>query len=94
MVDDIYSPVRQDDSIYMLVIIGVTEHGRKKVVTGEDAYRKSKAKFTELLNGLCEQRGLTVSFRLATDTMPLVFGMEWQRYSWMQSINDVGYKNI
>ncbi|MGP1924685.1 MAG: hypothetical protein ACTS73_07475 [Arsenophonus sp. NEOnobi-MAG3] len=37
---------RQDDRLCLLVIIGITEHGRKQeLVALEDAYRKSEQKF-------------------------------------------------
>lgn len=63
--DGIYSNVRQDDRLCLLVIIGVTEHGRKELLAVEDGYRESEASWFELLSGL-RSRGLTVSPRLAT----------------------------
>ena len=38
--DGIYSNVRMDDRLCLLVIIGITEHGRKELVAVEDGYRK------------------------------------------------------
>ncbi|MGG2143910.1 IS256 family transposase [Symbiopectobacterium sp. RP] len=70
--DGIYSHVRQDDRLCLLVIIGVTEHGRKELVAVEDAYRESEANWAELLNGL-RARGLTVSPKLATGDGALGF---------------------
>ena len=55
-----YSNVRMDDRLCLLVIIGVTEHGRKELVAVEDGYRESEASWNELLSGLCA-RGLTQS---------------------------------
>ena len=62
--DGIYSKVRMDDRLCLLVIIGVTEHGRKELVAVEDGYRESEASWSELLLGLRE-RGLTTSPKLA-----------------------------
>lgn len=63
-VDGIYSNVRMDDRVCLLVIIGVTEHGNKELVAVEDGYRESEASWTELLMGL-RGRGLTTGPRLA-----------------------------
>ncbi|WP_075878825.1 IS256 family transposase [Vreelandella massiliensis] len=63
-VDGIYSKVRMDDSLCLLVIIGVTEHGRKELVAVEDGRRESEASWVELLTGLRE-RGLTHAPKLA-----------------------------
>ena len=62
--DGVYSNVRMDDRLCLLVIIGVTEHGRKELVAVEDGYRESEASWSELLLGLRE-RGLTTSPKLA-----------------------------
>lgn len=70
--DGIDSHVRQDDRLCLLVIIGVTEHGRKELVAVEDGYRESEANWAELLNGL-RARGLTVSPKLATGDGALGF---------------------
>jgi transposase-like protein len=48
----------------LLVIIGVTEHGRKELVAVEDGFRESTASWEELLVGLRE-RGLETSPKLA-----------------------------
>lgn len=63
--DGIYSNVRQDDRLCLLIVIGVTEHGRKELLAVEDGYRESEASWFELLSGL-RSRGLTVSPKLAT----------------------------
>ncbi|MBD1573895.1 IS256 family transposase [Vibrio sp. S17_S38] len=63
--DGIYSNVRQDDRLCLLVVIGVTEHGRKELIAVEDGYRESEASWYELLSGL-RSRGLTSSPKLAT----------------------------
>ncbi|MFT6916349.1 MAG: putative transposase [Motiliproteus sp.] len=48
----------------VLVIIGLTEHGRKELVAVEDGFRESTASWEELLQGLRE-RGLETSPKLA-----------------------------
>ena len=50
--DGIYSNVRQDDRLCLLVVIGVTEHGCKELIAVEDGYRESEASWYELLSGL------------------------------------------
>ncbi len=62
--DGIYSNVRMDDKLCLLVIIGVTEQGTKEIVAIEDGFRESTASWLELLTNLRE-RGLTVSPKLA-----------------------------
>lgn len=62
--DGVYSNVRMDDRLCLLVIIGVTEHGRKELVVVEDGRRESEASWSELLTGLRE-RGLTAAPKLA-----------------------------
>lgn len=62
--DGIYSNVRMDDRLCLLVVIGVTEHGHKELVAVEDGFRESTASWEELLLGL-RQRGLTQSPQLA-----------------------------
>ncbi len=70
--DGVYSNVRMDDKLCLLVIIGVTEHGRKELVAVEDGYRESQASWSELLTGLRE-RGLKVAPKLATGDGALGF---------------------
>ena len=70
--DGVYSNVRMDDRLCLLVIIGVTEHGRKELVAVEDGYRESEASWSELLLGLRE-RGLTTSPKLAVGDGALGF---------------------
>ena len=62
--DGIYSNVRMDARLCLLVIIGVTEHGHKELVAVEDGYRESEASWSELLMGL-RGRGLTTGAKLA-----------------------------
>ncbi|KTD04529.1 transposase [Legionella geestiana] len=70
--DGIYSQVRLDDRLCLLVIIGVTEHGTKELVAVADGYRESSASWEEVLMSL-RQRGLNVSPRLATGDGALGF---------------------
>lgn len=70
--DGIYSHVRMDDRLCLLVIIGVTEHGTKELVAVEDGFRESTASWTEVLTGLRE-RGLTISPKLAVGDGALGF---------------------
>ncbi|MDV5700801.1 IS256 family transposase [Acinetobacter baumannii] len=63
-VDGIYSNVRLDDRLCLLVVMGVTEHGRKELIAVEEGYRESEASWLELLNGLVA-RGLTTCPKLA-----------------------------
>src|SRR5699024_3652255 len=62
--DGVYSGVRMDDRLCLLVIIGVTEHGRKELVAGEDGFRESAADWEMVLTGL-RARGLPVAPKLA-----------------------------
>ncbi|BBM05180.1 hypothetical protein HAALTHF_04330n [Vreelandella aquamarina] len=62
--DGVYSNVRMDDRLCLLVIIGVTDQGRKELVAVEDGQRESEASWKELLTGLRE-RGLTTAPKLA-----------------------------
>jgi putative transposase len=62
--DGIYSHVRMDDRLCLLVVIGVTEHGHKELIAVEDGFRESTASWEELLLGL-RQRGLERSPKLA-----------------------------
>ena len=70
--DGIYSNVRMDDRLCLLVIIGITEHGRKELVAVEDGYRESGASWAELLSGL-RSRGLTTCPKLAISDGALGF---------------------
>ena len=63
--DGIYSQVRMDNKLCLLVIIGVTEHGNKELVAVVDGYRESSDSWEEVLVNL-RQRGLTDGPKLAT----------------------------
>jgi transposase-like protein len=70
--DGVYSNVRTDDRICLLVVIGVTEHGHKELIAVEDGHRESEASWYELLVGLRE-RGLTQGPKLAVGDGALGF---------------------
>ena len=70
--DGVYSNVRLDDRLCLLVIIGVTEHGHKELVAVEDGHRESEASWRELLTDLRE-RGLEPSPKLAVGDGALGF---------------------
>ncbi|SCZ86983.1 transposase (fragment) [Nitrosomonas mobilis] len=62
--DGIYSTVRMDDRLCLLVIIGSDETGRKELLALSDGYRESEASWTEVLMDL-KQRGLKGAPKLA-----------------------------
>jgi transposase-like protein len=70
--DGVYSNVRLDDRLCLLVVIGVTEHGHKELVAVEDGHRESEASWRELLTDLRE-RGLELSPKLAVGDGALGF---------------------
>lgn len=70
--DGIYSKVRMDDKLCLLVIIGVTESGQKELVAVHDGYRESIASWEEVLLNL-RQRGLPTSPKLAVGDGALGF---------------------
>jgi transposase-like protein len=72
--DGIYSNVRMDDRVCLLVIVGVTPGGEKELVAVEDGFRESEASWYELLSGL-RSRGLEAGPRLAVGDGALGF---WQ----------------
>jgi putative transposase len=62
--DGVYSNVRQDDRLCLLVLVGSDETGRKELLGLVDGYRESEASWRELLLDL-ESRGLTIPPKLA-----------------------------
>jgi len=70
--DGVYSNVRLDDRLCLLVIVGVTEHGDKELIAVEDGHRESEASWLELLTGLRE-RGLPQGPKLAVGDGALGF---------------------
>jgi putative transposase len=70
--DGIYSNVRMDDRLCLLVIIGSDEHGRKELLALSDGYRESAASWEEVLTDLT-QRGLKLPPKLAVGDGALGF---------------------
>ena len=70
--DGIYSNVRMDDKLCLLVIIGSDETGRKEVLAVIDGYRESEASWFEVLSQL-ESQGLTLPPKLAVGDGALGF---------------------
>jgi transposase-like protein len=70
--DGIYSNVRMDDKLCLLVIIGATEEGRKELVAVEDGYRESTDSWSSVLTDL-RSRGLTIGPSLAVGDGALGF---------------------
>ena len=62
--DGVYSNVRMDDRLCLLVIIGSDETGRKELLALSDGYRESAASWEEVLTDL-KQRGLKMAPKLA-----------------------------
>jgi putative transposase len=62
--DGVYSHVRLDDRLCLLVIIGSDEQGRKELLALVDGYRESAASWEEVLTDL-RQRGLKTAPKLA-----------------------------
>lgn len=62
--DGIYSRVKMDDKLCLLVIIGVTEQGKKELVAVEDGFRESRESWLEVLSDL-KVRGLVIGPKLS-----------------------------
>ena len=62
--DGVYSNVRMDDRLCLLVIVGSDDTGRKEVLAVVDGYRESEASWLEVLSQL-ENQGLTIPPMLA-----------------------------
>jgi putative transposase len=70
--DGVYSNVRMDNKLCLLVIVGVTEHGHKELVAVEDGHRESEASWSELLQDL-KSRNLGPAPKLAVGDGALGF---------------------
>ena len=57
--DGVYSQVRMDDKLCLLVLIGSDDTGRKEVLAVVDGYRESEASWLEVLEQLASQ-GLSI----------------------------------
>lgn len=62
--DGVYSNVRMDDRLCLLVIVGSDDTGRKEVLAVVDGYRESEASWTEVIEQL-EAQGLQCPPRIA-----------------------------
>lgn len=62
--DGVYSNVRMDDRLCLLVIVGSDDTGRKEVLAVVDGYRESEASWLEVLEQL-ESQGLSIPPKLA-----------------------------
>lgn len=63
-VDGIYSQVRMDEKLCLLVVVASDDTGRKELLAVSDGYRESEASWTELLQQL-QAQGLTLPPKLA-----------------------------
>ena len=71
-VDGVYSHVRMDDRLCLLVMVGSDETGRKELLALSDGYRESAASWEEVLIDL-KQRGLKDAPKLAVGDGALGF---------------------
>lgn len=62
--DGIYSHIRQDDRLCLLVMLGVDNTGRKELLAVSDGYRESEASWLDVLTEL-EEQGLSIPPKLA-----------------------------
>ena len=77
-VDDIYCNVRMEEKQCLLVIIGVTEEGKKELVAIEDGFRESELSWKGVLSDL-KRRGLEEWPELATGDGALGFWKALQK---------------
>ncbi len=81
--DGVYSTLRMDDRLCLLVIIGSDETGRTELLALSDGYRESEASWTEVLMDL-QQRGLKNPPKLAVGDGALDFWKAVVKY-WPQT---------
>ncbi len=70
--DGVYSNVRMDDRLCLLVLIGSDDTGRKEVLAVVDGYRESEASWLEVIEQL-ESQGLAIPPELAVGDGALGF---------------------
>jgi len=70
--DGVYSQVRMDDKLCLLVVIGSDETGRKEVLAVVDGYRESEASWLEVIEQL-ESQGLAIAPKVAVGDGALGF---------------------
>jgi len=82
--DGVYSNVRMDDRLCLLVIVGSDDTGRKEVLAVVDGYRESEASWLEVIEQL-EAQGLTIPPKLAIGDGALGF---WKALAkkWPQTV--------
>ena len=64
--DGVYSQVRMDDKLYLLVMIGADEFGNKEILAVEDGFRESEQSWTDVINDLMA-RGMQIPELLIGD---------------------------
>ena len=70
--DGVYSNVRMDDRLCLLVIVGSDDTGRKEVLAVVDGYRESEASWLEVIEQL-ESQGMEIPPKLAVGDGALGF---------------------
>jgi len=85
----IYSQVRMDDRLCLLVIIGVTEHGHKELVAVSDGYRESSASWKNCSQA-CDKEALPIHQNCLLVMARLAFGMRLVKFTRTLVINVVG----
>ena len=94
--DGVYSNVRMDDRLCLLVVVGSDDTGRKEVLAVVDGYRESEASWLEVIEPL-ESQGLTLPPKLAIGDGALGFwkalGKKWpqtaQQRCWVHKAANV-----
>ena len=64
--DGVYSQVRMDDKLCLLVMIGADEFGNKEILAVEDGFRESEQSWTDVINDLMA-RGMQIPELLIGD---------------------------
>lgn len=70
--DGVYSQVRMDDKLCLLVVMGSDHTGRKELLAVVDGYRESEASWLEVIEQL-ESQGLTIAPEVAVGDGALGF---------------------